>query len=216
MTVVRGTLHRKPSHLNDAHASVYAWPHFQRGSDVIKDPDLRKIGGPVDVAGGWFDAGDYLKFTHSTAYADVLLYTAARELGRARTGGALAPRPGTARTGWARCGMPRTKTLLLQVGIGSGNTAGTFSGDHDGWRLPQARRPTIDPLDRYVAHRPVFRAAPPGHLISPNLVGRTRAAFALAAQVDATVGPAPRPARARAGDDRCMPWRTRPPRRARS
>ena len=27
--------------------------------------------------------------------------------------------------------------LALQVGIGSGNTTGTFNGDHDVWRLPQ-------------------------------------------------------------------------------
>jgi hypothetical protein len=186
--VMRGTLHRKPSHLNDAHASVYAFPHFQRGSDVIKDHDLTKIGGPVDVAGGWFDAGDYLKFTHSTAYADVLLYTAARELGRRAPRSLLAE----ARHGLAwlsRMWLPRTKTLLLQVGIGSGNAAGTFYGDHDGWRLPQRDDGNRARLWRYVAHRPVFRAAPPGHLISPNLVGRTCAAFALAAQVDARSAP---------------------------
>ena len=30
------------------------------------------------------------------------------------------------------------QVLYLQVGVGSGNSAGTFRGDHDGWRLPQA------------------------------------------------------------------------------
>ena len=45
-------------------------------------------------------------------------------------------------------------------------------------------------LDRFVSHRPVFEAAPPGHRISPNLVGRTSAAFALAAQHDAAGHPA--------------------------
>ncbi len=28
-------------------------------------------------------------------------------------------------------------SMLLQVGIGSGNKAGTFNGDHDVWRLPE-------------------------------------------------------------------------------
>ncbi len=186
--VIGSVLHRKPSHLNDAHASVYRWPHFQPDSDVIKGTHLVKIGGPVDVAGGWFDAGDYLKFTHSTAYADVLLFTARRDLGRA----APAPLGREARHGldWlTKMWRPRSKTLLLQVGIGSGNAAGTFFGDHDGWRLPQRDDGNHANAWRYVAHRPVFRAATPGHKISPNLVGRTSAAFALAAQVDAKAAP---------------------------
>jgi hypothetical protein len=182
--IVAGPLHRRPSHLLDRHASVYAWPDMQHGSDLITDRHLHRIGGPVDVAGGWFDAGDYLKFTHSAAYADVLLFTSARLLGR-RT-----PTPLLAE---ARFGLrwltkmwnPRTGTLLMQVGIGSGNQAGTFLGDHDLWRLPQADDRDTSHLDRFVSHRPVFEAAPPGHRISPNLVGRTSAAFALSAQQDA-------------------------------
>ena len=49
----------------------------------------------------------------------------------------------------------------------------------------EAGRPRHRHADRFVSHRPVFRAAPPGHPISPNLVGRVSAAFALAAQQDA-------------------------------
>jgi endoglucanase len=190
--VVRGVLRRKPAHLNDRTARIYAHPHFEPDSDVITDHDLTRIGGPVDVAGGWFDAGDYLKFTHSTAYADVLLFSAARDLGRAAPK-TLLPE---ARHGLAwleKMWRPKSKTLLLQVGIGSGNNAGTFLGDHDGWRLPQRDDTAQAKVWRYVAHRPVFRAAAPGQKISPNLVGRTAAAFALAAQVDA--GKAPKRAR---------------------
>ena len=79
----------------------------------------------------------------------------------------------------------KRKTLYIQVGIGSSNEAGTFRGDHDFWRLPEADDGLTGHLNRYVSHRPVFRAAPPGAKISPNLVGRVSAAFALAAQVDA-------------------------------
>ncbi|MGA8247000.1 MAG: glycoside hydrolase family 9 protein, partial [Nocardioides sp.] len=182
--VVRGRLDRRPSHLLDRHADVYAWPHMARGSDLITDRRLHRIGGPVDVAGGWFDAGDYLKFTHSTAYDDVLLFTSARLLGHR------APRALTAE---ARHGLhwlekmwdARSRTLYLQVGIGSGNRAGTFRGDHDLWRLPQADDHDRARADRFVSHRPVFAAAPAGKPISPNLVGRVVAAFALAAQADA-------------------------------
>jgi endoglucanase len=181
---VPGPLHRKPSHLLDRHALVYSWPHMERGSDLITDRRLHRIGGPVDVAGGWFDAGDYLKFTHSAAYADVLLFTSAQLLGH---------RAPHALTAEARYGLrwlekmwhARSRTLYMQVGIGSGNRAGTFLGDHDLWRLPQADDRDHKRIDRFVSHRPVFEAAPPGRRISPNLVGRVSAAFALAAQADA-------------------------------
>jgi endoglucanase len=186
---VPGPLHRKPSHLLDRHASVYAWPRMQRGSDLITDRRLHRIGGPVDVAGGWFDAGDYLKFTHSAAYNDVLLLTSEQLLGRR----APASLGAEARYGlrWlGRMWHARSRTLYIQVGIGSGNRAGTFLGDHDLWRLPQADDTDTSHLDRFVTHRPVFAAAPPGRPISPNLVGRVSAAFALAAQLDAGRHPA--------------------------
>ena len=80
---------------------------------------------------------------------------------------------------------PTTRTLHLQVGIGSGNEQGTFLGDHDGWRLPEADDHDTAVEDRYVSHRPVFDAAPAGQPISPNLVGRVAASYALAAQLDA-------------------------------
>lgn len=52
-----------PVHQNDAAALVTGGPHG---------------GQPVDVAGGWMDAGDTLKFTHTTAYAAAMLEYAAR------------------------------------------------------------------------------------------------------------------------------------------
>ncbi len=189
--VIPGALKRKPSHRNDKSASVYALPHFEPdGSDVITDADLKKIGGPVDVEGGWFDAGDYLKFTHTTAYGDATLLIAERALGDA----APSTLDAEARHGedWLdKMWDQSTRTLYLQVGVGSGNDAGTFFGDHDLWREPQVDDGDTDPADRYAAaHRPVFEAAKPGAKISPNLVGRVSAAFALAAQVDAVHDPA--------------------------
>jgi len=187
--VVPSPLQRMPSHLNDAHASVYAWPRMERGSDLILDRRLHRIGGAVDVSGGWFDAGDYLKFTHSTAYNDVLLFTSARLLGD-RAPAALLDEARVGLRWLMKMWDAQHRTLLLQVGIGSGNRAGTFRGDHDLWRLPQADDGDTRHADRFVSHRPVFRAAAPGHRISPNLVGRVSAAFALAAQRDAATDPA--------------------------
>ncbi len=189
LDVIPGTLHRRPAHRHDRRAAVYAWPSFVPGSDTITDHDLTRIGGPVDVAGGWFDAGDYLKFTHSTAYNDVLLFFSASLVhGRSRLELLAEARHGLR---WlTKMWRPREGVLYLQVGIGSGNQAGTFHGDHDGWRLPQRDDHVTARLDRYVAHRPVFAANRPHRLISPNLVGRVSAAFALGALADARSYPA--------------------------
>lgn len=186
--VAPGALHRQPSHLTDRRARIYATPRFPHpaGNDII-DGNLHRVGhSTVNVEGGWFDAGDYLKFTQTASYADVLLEASERVLGPA------APRSlgVEARYGerWLhRMWRPASATLLLQVGIGSGDRSRSYLGDHDLWRLPQADDRDHKPKDRFAAlHRPVFRAAPPGHPISPNLAGRVAAAFALAAQLDAT------------------------------
>ncbi|MEU0572016.1 glycoside hydrolase family 9 protein [Nonomuraea sp. NPDC005983] len=166
-------------HRNDRAASVYEWPAFTGpDTDEIKG-ELSKIGGPVDVEGGWFDAGDYLKFTHILAYVDTLLWASARD---GATGDLRLRREAAHGTEYLdKMWDGTTKTLYIQVGVGAGNKEGTFSGDHDVWRLPEADDTSEHP---FLRHRPVFRAAPPGAPISPNLAGRTAAAFALAAQLE--------------------------------
>jgi hypothetical protein len=192
--VIAGTLRRRPAHLHDRALTVYAPPRYDGpDSDVIVGRSLKAIGGPVDLEGGWMDAGDFIKFTHTTAYAATLLFVAERELGAA----APATLDPEARFGlrWLdKAWDERTRTLLLQVGIGSGNTKGTFSGDHDVWRLPERDDGLKGAANRYLRRRPAFRANAPGRPVPPNLAGRVSAAFALAAQLDA----ATQPARARA------------------
>jgi endoglucanase len=76
------------------------------------------------------------------------------------------------------------------VGIAEGNDATV--GDHDIWRLPQADDTWggNDPATRYIRNRPVFRAAPSGAPVSPNLAGRLAAAFGLCAQIYRASDPA--------------------------
>lgn len=187
--VPSGPLGRKPSHLTDRAASVYDWPVFTGPDTDQSTGELRKIGGPVDVEGGWFDAGDYLKFTHIAAYSDSLLWASARD-GR-RLDPALLKEARHGLDWLDKMWDGRTKTLYIQVGVGTGNAEGTFVGDHDVWRLPEVDDGLSAPGERFLKNRPVFRAAAPGELISPNLAGRTAAAFALAAQVE------PNPVKAR-------------------
>ena len=181
--VIRGPLNRKPSHLADRNATVYATPQFvDPDSDELAAP-LKAIGGPVDVEGGWFDAGDYLKFTHSAAYALAELLYVQRSV--RTTDAALAAETAHELDWLDKMWDPRHKVLYVQVGIGSGSETLGIVGDHDVWRLPEAddalhTQPGDE--DYFVKFRPVFAANAPGQKISPNLAGRVSAAFALAAQ----------------------------------
>ena len=144
--------------------------------------------------GGWWDAGDYLKFVQTTSYTVDLLLAGVRDF-PAQMGPGSATSDFTAEAKFGADWLLRmwddsTQTLYYQVGIGEGN-AKTI-GDHDIWRLPQADDTYggTDPLYRYIRNRPVFRAGPPGSPISPNLAGRDAAALAEAFQVFKTSDPA--------------------------
>ena len=188
--VIPGDLGRRPSHLNDRDLDLFAWPTYEDpDSDTIAGDSLKRIGRHVDLSGGWFDAGDFIKFTHTTAYSVGLMYAALRELGDA------APSTLDAEARFGQDWLERawdadSGTLYLQVGIGSGNTDGTFAGDHDLWRLPEADDALTGDANRYLRSRPAFLATKPGERLPPNLAGRMAAALALAAQVDASRDPA--------------------------
>jgi len=183
---VPALLDRRPSHLADRRATVYDTPVFTGdGGDVPAAP-LDPIGGPVDVEGGWFDAGDFVKFTHATAYSVAELLVVRRSLDRHDRALAAETRHGLR---WLdKMWDERRKVLYVQVGLGTGSEEFGFVGDHDVWRLPEADDALeVAPGDAeyFIKYRPVFRAAPPGRRISPNLAGRVAAAFALGAQVEA-------------------------------
>ena len=185
--VSTSTIARKASHLNDASATVYQDPDFIANSDGGTGDqisgELSKVSGAsaVNAEGGWFDAGDYLKFTFTTAYADDLLYSSDLALGSSAPA-SLTTEAQYGTTYLNKMWNASTKTLYLQVGIGEGDES-DYLGDHDLWRQPQVDDSDSSSEDYYAAeHRPVFEAAAPGAKIDPDVVGRVAAAFAFAAQ----------------------------------
>jgi hypothetical protein len=187
--VQNSVLDREPANLTDEHAYVYAKPKYDSNDNLLGR--FHKIGGPVDVAGGWFDAGGgYEKFAYTASYADGLLEIAQRDFPRRYP--TLGPEAGYGLSWLEKLWRPRRKVLYIQVGIGNGNASNTIQGDYNFWFLPQAE----DKMDvkkggnpgrsaYYVKYRPVFAAAPPGQKISPEFAGRFAADFGLAAQLDA-------------------------------
>jgi hypothetical protein len=189
--VVRSVLSRRPANLTDLRALVYKDPTYDSNDTLIGG--FTRIGGPVNVSGGWFDAGGgYEKFGYTASYADALLLMAARDA------------PGvTGLRSEAEFGLswlrklwnPARKVMYVQVGIGNGNAK--IHGDYDFWFLPQAEdRLGAKPGSSayYVEYRPVFEAAAPGHLVSPELAGRYAADYALGAQLAGRGPSARRPA----------------------
>ena len=189
---IPNALRTAPGHLNDQSAMTYLTPHVN-SSGRFKG-DLTPLGVTINAAGGWWDAGDYLKFVQTTSYTVDLLLAGVRDFpNQMGAGSSTSNFTAEAKFGarWLlRMWNDATKTLYYQVGIGVGN-AKTI-GDHDIWRLPQADDTfgNTNPLYRYIRHRPVFRAGLPGSLISPNLAGRDAAALAEAFQVYKTSDPA--------------------------
>jgi hypothetical protein len=183
--VVRSVLDRRPANLTDRHATVYRQPRSDSDDNLLGT--FHKAGGPVNVEGGWFDAGGgYEKFAYTSSYTDGILLLAQR------TSAGRYPALGTEASyglRWLRkLWHPKQKVLYVQAGIGNGNASGTIHGDYDYWFLPQAEdRLGAKPGDPayYVEYRPVFRAAPPGKRFSPDFAGRFGADFALGAQLAA-------------------------------
>jgi endoglucanase len=139
--------------------------------------------GTVDVEGGWFDAGDYIKFVHTAAFVEVPMQLALRDDASLFTNG------GPNFRAEAKFGLRWLLKMIdvdrgvvyYQVGIGNGGLG--YNSDHDVWRLPEVDDAMRGRASTYLAHRPVFRVGPPGTPIPPSIAGRMAAAFGLCSQI---------------------------------
>ena len=183
--VAGAELPRGPSHLTDRRARSYAPPRYRANTLV---GGLRALPlPPVDVSGGWFDAGDDIKFLETASFTDTLLLWTARD--HAGAFGADTPQllhEARFGTDWLlRMTGDGAGVIRYQVGLGDGNAR--ITGAHDtNWSLPEHDDQRGErPGDRgyYLQFRPALVAARAGAQLSPNLAGRTAAALALAAQV---------------------------------
>jgi len=181
-------------HLNDQSANVYLTPNMNKNGRF--SGTLTPTGAVIDASGGWWDAGDYLKFVQTHSYTVAVLLIGVRDFPNQMGAGSSTSNF----TAEARFGLDwlqkmwddNSKTFYYQVGIGNGNSA-TVS-DHDIWRLPQADDTFQGCTSnfRFICHRPVFinTAGGAGAQISPNLAGRMAASLAECFQVFKASDPA--------------------------
>jgi len=179
---VPNALRTAPGHLNDKAASVFLTPPLTHNDKIIGK--LKPTGEVIDAAGGWWDAGDYMKYVETTSYVAGAVLTGVRDFPQA-----MGPRAQTDFTDEAKFGVQwllkmwndRTSTLYYQVSNSQDFQDSHVLSDYDLWRLPQVDDTLHagDPDYIYINHRPVFVAGPAGSPISPNLAGRLAATFAL-------------------------------------
>ena len=169
-------------HLNDQSATVYFTPTFNKRDNA---GPLTPTGAVIDASGGWWDAGDYMKFVETHTYTVAMMLVGMRDFpNQMGAGSTTANFTAEAKFGldWLqKMWSDSNQTLYYQVAVASGGHA--YVGDHDIWRLPQADdtyQGCVAP-HQYICHRPVFQntAGGAGASISPNLAGRLAADFAL-------------------------------------
>ena len=170
---------RQPANLTDEKAYVYADPRYDSNDNLLGT--LKKTGGPVDVSGGWFDAGGgYEKFAYTASYADALMLLAARDYPNSYD---MLQQEAAFGLQWITKLWNPTRKVLLRPG----RHRQRQRQQHDPGRLQllvpapaggpderQARRRIPGPSAYYVKYRPVFPAAPPGHKVSPGPGGPVR------------------------------------------
>jgi endoglucanase len=180
-------LRTAPGHLNDAKAAVYLSPKFDDDDNIIGS--LTRTGENIDAEGGWWDAGDYLKFVQTHSYVTALMLVGVRDfpnqMGSGSNTSNFTNEAGFGIDWLLHMWHDSTSTLYYQVGIGTDFEDFDYLSDHDIWRLPQVDDAfgNLDPVFKYIRHRPVFEAGPAGSKISPNLAGRLAASFAECFQV---------------------------------
>ncbi len=178
-------------HLNDATATVYSSPTFNSNDLILGS--LSPTGATINAEGGWWDAGDYLKFVQTHSYVVALMLVGVRDfpsqMGSLSTTSNFTQEAQFGVSWLQQMWNDSTKTLYYQVGIGTDFKSSNYLSDHDIWRLPQADDTYggTNSQYQYIRHRPVFVAGAAGSKISPNLAGRLSADFAECFQVfDAT------------------------------
>jgi endoglucanase len=204
---IPNALRAAPGHLNDKSAAVFETPPLDVNDQIsTTGKPLNPTGAVIDASGGWWDAGDYMKYVETTSYTVAMQEIGIRDfpgqMGRDAPlyppappdsiswAGDAAGAPASADFGpEARFGIDfllkmwddETKTLYYQVANSQDWDNFNLLSDYDIWRLPQYddNWNGCDSSAQFICHRPVFVAGPAGSRISPNLAGRLAADFAV-------------------------------------
>ena len=120
-------------HLNDASATVYSSPTFNSNDLIIGS--LSPTGATINAQGGWWDAGDYLKFVQTHSYVVALMLIGARDfpsqMGSLSTTSNYLNEAQFGLSWLQQMWNDSTQTLYYQVGIGTDFKSYNYLSDHD-------------------------------------------------------------------------------------
>jgi endoglucanase len=161
---IPNALRTAAGHLNDRHAAVYITPPLD-SNDMITTTGmpLTPTGTFIDASGGWWDAGDYMKYVETVTYTSALMeigirdfpnqmgpnapvHAAAPPVSVSYAGNASGAPASSDFTAEAQFGVDwlkkmwddKTKTLYYQANNSQDwDNFPNLIGDYDIWRLPQ-------------------------------------------------------------------------------
>ena len=80
---IANALRTAPAHLKDANAQVYDTPHLDSNDFIHNVPPIKPLvpneTSNKSVEGGWWDAGDYMKYVQTTSYTVALMEIGVRD-----------------------------------------------------------------------------------------------------------------------------------------
>src|SRR5580658_3464857 len=195
---IPNALRTAPGHLNDSSATVYDTPPLNANDLIITTgTPLTATGAVIDADGGWWDAGDYMKYVETVSYTTALMEIGIRDfpsqMGPSAAANPPAPPASVSYAGTAT-GSPASsdftaeaefgfswlvamwndssKTLYYQVDTSQDwKHFPNLESEYDIWTLPQAADDYQGCSSDYyyICYRPVFIAAPAGSTICPIL-----------------------------------------------
>jgi endoglucanase len=123
---LRNALRTEPSHLKDENARVYQSPPLDQNDfidNVPPKPPLVSAKLPnLDASGGWWDAGDYMKYVETVSYTAALMQIGIRDFPAQMGSGALpnpSPPPGSLSfSGTSGVGSPQSSDFTNEAKFG--------------------------------------------------------------------------------------------------
>ena len=77
---IPNALRSAPGHLNDKNTTVYDTPPLNRNDLIVTTgTPLTPTGAVINGAGGWWDAGDYMKYVETESYTTALMEIGVRD-----------------------------------------------------------------------------------------------------------------------------------------
>jgi endoglucanase len=123
---IRNALRTAPGHLKDEHAHVYETPLLDSNDfddNVPPKPPLVSARLPnIDASGGWWDAGDYMKYVETASYTVALMQVGIRDFPNQMGAGAMpyppAPPASVSYAGTSGVGAPVSSDFTDEASFG--------------------------------------------------------------------------------------------------